>query len=70
MALGRHMQHRGLANGNPAQYHLRNCEFGDLLKTLNPYWGVVFVVACYLGITILGKREGTELIYFQFRAAA
>jgi alginate O-acetyltransferase complex protein AlgI len=44
----------------------KNCEFGDLLKTLNPYWGVVFVVACYLGITILGKREGTEFIYFQF----
>jgi alginate O-acetyltransferase complex protein AlgI len=44
----------------------KNCEFGDLLKTLNPYWGVVVVVACYLGITILGKREGTEFIYFQF----
>jgi alginate O-acetyltransferase complex protein AlgI len=44
----------------------KNCEFGDLLKNLNPYWGVVFVVACYLGITILGKREGTEFIYFQF----
>jgi alginate O-acetyltransferase complex protein AlgI len=44
----------------------KNCEFGDLLKNLNPYWGVVFMVACYLGITILGKREGTEFIYFQF----
>jgi hypothetical protein len=44
----------------------KNCEFGDLLKNLNPYWGVVFVVACYLGITILGKRGGTEFIYFQF----
>jgi D-alanyl-lipoteichoic acid acyltransferase DltB (MBOAT superfamily) len=44
----------------------KDVEFGDLLRKLNPYWGALFVVACYLGITILGKREGTEFIYFQF----
>jgi len=44
----------------------KSSEFGDLLKKLNPYWGALFVVACYLGITILGKREGTQFIYFQF----
>lgn len=44
----------------------KNCEFGDLLKNLNPYWGALFVVACYLGIAMLGKREGTEFIYFRF----
>lgn len=44
----------------------KDLEFGDLLKDINPYWGAVFAAACYFGITIFGKREGTEFIYFQF----
>jgi D-alanyl-lipoteichoic acid acyltransferase DltB (MBOAT superfamily) len=44
----------------------QNSEMGDLLRNINPYWGALFAVACYLGITMLGKREGTEFIYFQF----
>jgi hypothetical protein len=44
----------------------KNGEFGDFLNTAHPYVGVAIAVACYFGVTILGKREGTEFIYFQF----
>ena len=44
----------------------KDLEFGDLLRDINPYWGAIFAVACYFGITLLAKREGTEFIYFQF----
>ena len=41
-------------------------EFTDLFKTLNPYAGAALAVACYLGLMVLGKREGAQFIYFQF----
>lgn len=41
-------------------------EFTDLFKTMNPYAGAVLAAACYLGLMILGKREGAQFIYFQF----
>ena len=41
-------------------------EFPDLLKGLNPYVGAGFATACYLGLTILGKRAAAQFIYFQF----
>jgi hypothetical protein len=42
-------------------------EFTDLFKTINPYVGAALAVGCYLGLMILGKREGARFIYFQFR---
>jgi alginate O-acetyltransferase complex protein AlgI len=44
----------------------KNVEFPELLKTLNPYLAGAFAVLCYLGITILARREGAQFIYFQF----
>src|SRR5258708_11799299 len=44
----------------------RNVEFPELLKTINPYLAAAFAVLCYLGITILARREGAQFIYFQF----
>jgi alginate O-acetyltransferase complex protein AlgI len=44
----------------------KDTEFPDLLKGLNPYVGAGFATACYLGLTILGKREAAQFIYFQF----
>jgi hypothetical protein len=44
----------------------KGVEFPDLFPPLNPYLGSILAVACYLGITILGKREGAQFIYFQF----
>lgn len=41
-------------------------EFTDLFKTLNPYAASALAVACYMGLIILGKREGAQFIYFQF----
>ena len=41
-------------------------EFGDLMKTINPYAGAVLAAACYFGVTLLAKREGAQFIYFQF----
>jgi alginate O-acetyltransferase complex protein AlgI len=44
----------------------KDVEFPDLFRTLNPYLAAGLAVACYLGVTILGKREGAQFIYFQF----
>jgi D-alanyl-lipoteichoic acid acyltransferase DltB (MBOAT superfamily) len=44
----------------------KGVEFGDLLRNLSTYLVPILVTACYLAIVILGKREGTEFIYFQF----
>jgi D-alanyl-lipoteichoic acid acyltransferase DltB (MBOAT superfamily) len=44
----------------------KNIEFIELFRNLNPYLAAVFAVACYLGITILARREGAQFIYFQF----
>jgi alginate O-acetyltransferase complex protein AlgI len=44
----------------------RDGEFSDLFKTLNPYLAGAIIVACYFGITILGKHESAQFIYFQF----
>jgi alginate O-acetyltransferase complex protein AlgI len=44
----------------------RGGEFTDLFKTMNPYAGAVLAAGCYLGLMILGKREGAQFIYFQF----
>jgi len=41
-------------------------EFTDLFKTMNPYAGAALAAGCYLGLMILGKREGAQFIYFQF----
>jgi alginate O-acetyltransferase complex protein AlgI len=41
-------------------------EFSDLFKKMNPYLCAALAAACYFGITILGKREGAQFIYFQF----
>jgi alginate O-acetyltransferase complex protein AlgI len=41
-------------------------EFSDLFKTMNPYIGIALIAACYCGLMILGKRESTQFIYFQF----
>ena len=44
----------------------RGGEFPDLFKTLNPYASAALAASCYLGIMLLGKREGAQFIYFQF----
>jgi alginate O-acetyltransferase complex protein AlgI len=44
----------------------KNVEFPELLKNINPYFAAGFAVLCYLGITILARREGAQFIYFQF----
>jgi D-alanyl-lipoteichoic acid acyltransferase DltB (MBOAT superfamily) len=44
----------------------KDAEFPDLFRTLNPYVGAGLAAACYLGVTILGKRESAQFIYFQF----
>jgi len=44
----------------------RNVEFPELFRDMNPYLGAAVGVVCYLGITILAKREGAQFIYFQF----
>jgi alginate O-acetyltransferase complex protein AlgI len=44
----------------------KDVEFPELLKNINPYLAAVFAVLCYLGITILARREGAQFIYFQF----
>jgi hypothetical protein len=41
-------------------------EFPELMRNINPYLAAVFAVLCYLGITILARREGGQFIYFQF----
>jgi hypothetical protein len=33
---------------------------------MNPYAGAALAVGCYLGLMILGKREGAQFFYFQF----
>jgi alginate O-acetyltransferase complex protein AlgI len=44
----------------------KGVEFPDLFKTLNPYLAAGLAAACYMGLIILGKREGAQFIYFQF----
>jgi D-alanyl-lipoteichoic acid acyltransferase DltB (MBOAT superfamily) len=44
----------------------KNVEFPELMRNINPYLAAVFAVLCYLGITILARREGGQFIYFQF----
>jgi alginate O-acetyltransferase complex protein AlgI len=44
----------------------KNGEFTDLFKTLNPYACAALACACYFGLTIFGKRDGAQFIYFQF----
>jgi alginate O-acetyltransferase complex protein AlgI len=44
----------------------RNVEFSDLFKTTPPAICAFIAVACYFAIVLLGKREGTQFIYFQF----
>jgi hypothetical protein len=44
----------------------KDAEFPDLFRALNPYVGAGLAAACYLGVTILGKRESAQFIYFQF----
>jgi alginate O-acetyltransferase complex protein AlgI len=44
----------------------KNVEFPELFKSMNPYLVGAFAVVCYLGITILARREGAQFIYFQF----
>lgn len=44
----------------------QDIEFPELFRKLNPYLAAALIVACYLGLTILGKREGAQFIYFRF----
>jgi D-alanyl-lipoteichoic acid acyltransferase DltB (MBOAT superfamily) len=46
--------------------YLRDVEFVELLARVNPYIASAIAVICYLAITMLGKRESTQFIYFQF----
>ena len=44
----------------------RNEEFPDVFKQINPYFASALAVACYFGITLLGRRQNAQFIYFQF----
>jgi len=44
----------------------KNVEFPDLFKTLHPAFCALIAAACYFAIVLLGKRESTQFIYFQF----
>lgn len=43
-----------------------NSEFVDVFEKMNPYACSVAAVVCYFAITMIGKREGSQFIYFQF----
>jgi D-alanyl-lipoteichoic acid acyltransferase DltB (MBOAT superfamily) len=44
----------------------KNLEFEDLFRTLRPSVWVALMAISYFGIVLLGKRESTQFIYFQF----
>jgi alginate O-acetyltransferase complex protein AlgI len=44
----------------------RNVEFQDLFQKWSPYLAGALAVICYFAITIVGKREAAQFIYFQF----
>jgi D-alanyl-lipoteichoic acid acyltransferase DltB (MBOAT superfamily) len=44
----------------------KDVEFSDYFKTLHPDLCALLAAACYFAIVLLGKRESTQFIYFQF----
>jgi hypothetical protein len=46
--------------------YLQDVECVELLARVNPYLAGGIAAACYFAITTLGKREGSQFIYFQF----
>lgn len=46
--------------------YLRNIEFVEYFARMNPYLLSTVAVGCYFTITMLGKRESSQFIYFQF----
>jgi alginate O-acetyltransferase complex protein AlgI len=46
--------------------YLRNIEFVELLAKINPYSASVIAAGCWFAIMVLGKRESSQFIYFQF----
>jgi hypothetical protein len=44
----------------------RRDEFEDVFERYGLLRSALTIVVCYFAVTLLGKREGAQFIYFQF----